>query len=232
MKALVFGGPGQRSWDSVEDPGIQEPDRRHREGRDDDDLRHGPAHPQGRRARGHGGPHPRPRGGRDGGRDRRGGDLAQGGRPRARARDHLLRALRAVQGGHGRALRGGRRDRLDLRAPDRRRAGRLRPRAVRRDVGPRRPGGRLRRAGPVPRRHPPDGLRDRRAERRCRARAHDRGRRRGPGRAGGDDDGRDRRRGADHRRRHRAVTARAREVLRRDPHGARRARTPRPRSSS
>jgi alcohol dehydrogenase len=25
MKALVFGGPGQRSWDSVEDPGIQEP---------------------------------------------------------------------------------------------------------------------------------------------------------------------------------------------------------------
>lgn len=25
MKALVFGGPGQRSWDSAEDPGIQEP---------------------------------------------------------------------------------------------------------------------------------------------------------------------------------------------------------------
>src|ERR1700754_3680578 len=25
MKALVFGGPGQRSWDNVEDPGIQEP---------------------------------------------------------------------------------------------------------------------------------------------------------------------------------------------------------------
>ena len=25
MKALVFGGPGQRSWDSVDDPGIQEP---------------------------------------------------------------------------------------------------------------------------------------------------------------------------------------------------------------
>jgi alcohol dehydrogenase len=25
MKALVFGGPGQRSWDSVEDPGIQDP---------------------------------------------------------------------------------------------------------------------------------------------------------------------------------------------------------------
>ena len=25
MKALVFGGPGERSWDTVEDPGIQEP---------------------------------------------------------------------------------------------------------------------------------------------------------------------------------------------------------------
>jgi alcohol dehydrogenase len=25
MKALVFGGPGQRSWDSVDDPGIQAP---------------------------------------------------------------------------------------------------------------------------------------------------------------------------------------------------------------
>jgi alcohol dehydrogenase len=25
MKALVFGGPGQRSWDSVDDPGIQDP---------------------------------------------------------------------------------------------------------------------------------------------------------------------------------------------------------------
>src|ERR1700709_788268 len=25
MKALVFGGPGQRSWDNVDDPGIQDP---------------------------------------------------------------------------------------------------------------------------------------------------------------------------------------------------------------
>jgi alcohol dehydrogenase len=25
MKALVFGGAGERSWDSVDDPGIQEP---------------------------------------------------------------------------------------------------------------------------------------------------------------------------------------------------------------
>src|SRR6476660_4606662 len=25
MKALVFGGAGQRSWDSVDDPGIQDP---------------------------------------------------------------------------------------------------------------------------------------------------------------------------------------------------------------
>src|ERR671916_214425 len=25
MKALVFGGPGQRSWDTADDPGIQDP---------------------------------------------------------------------------------------------------------------------------------------------------------------------------------------------------------------
>src|SRR3954465_11096023 len=25
MKALVYGGPGQRSWDTVDDPGIQDP---------------------------------------------------------------------------------------------------------------------------------------------------------------------------------------------------------------
>ena len=25
MKALVFGGPGEKAWDSVPDPGIQEP---------------------------------------------------------------------------------------------------------------------------------------------------------------------------------------------------------------
>src|SRR5687767_15824409 len=25
MKALVFGGPGKRSWDDVDDPGIQDP---------------------------------------------------------------------------------------------------------------------------------------------------------------------------------------------------------------
>ena len=65
------------------------------------------------------------------------------GRPRARARDHVVRALRAVQGRDGRALRGGRRDRLDLRPPDRRRAGGVRARPLRRDLGPPRPRGRL-----------------------------------------------------------------------------------------
>ena len=25
MKALIFGGPGQRSWESADDPGISEP---------------------------------------------------------------------------------------------------------------------------------------------------------------------------------------------------------------
>ena len=52
MKALVYHGPGQRSWDEVPDPVIVDPtdavvriDSLH-------DLRYRSAHPQGRRARG------------------------------------------------------------------------------------------------------------------------------------------------------------------------------------
>ena len=89
-----------------------------------------------------------------------------------------------------------------------------------------------RRAGPVPRRHPPDGLRDRRPERPRAAGRHDRRRRRRPGRPGGDDDRRDRRRGPDHRRRHGRVAAqaRARTSARRTRWSA--ATTPSARSSS
>ena len=69
MKALVYHGPGKRGWDSVADPGIVDPDRRRRADRHLDDLRHRPAHPQGRRARDHARHRARPRGGRN----RRGG---------------------------------------------------------------------------------------------------------------------------------------------------------------
>ena len=123
-------------------PRHQRADGRHRQGGRDDDLRHGPAHPQGGRAGGDRGPRPRPRGGRDGGRDGRRGQQPEEGRPRARARDHLVRPLRALQARDGRPLRGGRRDRLDLRPPHRRRAVRVRARPVRRDLGPRRARGR------------------------------------------------------------------------------------------
>ena len=210
MKALVFGGPGQRSWDTVDDPGIQEPtdvivkvDTTTICGTDLHILKGDvPAVPRAassamrRSAR-----WSRP------GR----GERPEKGRPRARARDHLVRALRAMQGRDGRALRGGRRDRLDLRPPDRRRAGRVR-------------------AGPYAETSVhvvPEGV----SESRCcssptssdgyeigvqngarQARRHDRGRRRRTGRPGGDDDRADRRRRPDHRGRTRQVTAQARQA--------------------
>ena len=143
MKALVFGGPGQRSWDTADDPGIQDPtdvivkvDTTTICGTDLHILK---------------GDVPAVTEGRILGHEAVGTVVETGaavivaeeGRPRARARDHVLRALRAVQGRDGGALRGGRRDRLDLRPPDRRRAGRVRARAVRRDVRPPRARGRV-----------------------------------------------------------------------------------------
>ena len=52
MKALVFHGPGQSAWQDVPDPDIEDADRRDRPRRRRHHLRHRPAHPQGRRARG------------------------------------------------------------------------------------------------------------------------------------------------------------------------------------
>ena len=98
MKALVFGGPGQRSWDSVEDPGIQDPtdvivkvETTTICGTDLHILK---------------GDVPAVTEGRILGHEAVGTVVETGaavsslkrGRPRARARDHLLRALRAVQG--------------------------------------------------------------------------------------------------------------------------------------
>ena len=150
------------------------------------DLRHRPAHPQGRRARGEAGDDPRPRGRRHGRRGRRGRDDDRAGRPRARLVHHLVRALPLLQGGPLRPLH--RRRRLDLRPPDRRPPGGVRPGAVRRHLRLQGAGRAERRAGALPRRHPSDGVRGRRAQRARRAGRHGRHRRRGPDRARGDHD--------------------------------------------
>ena len=211
MKALVFGGPGQRSWDNVDDPGIQEPtdvivkvDTTTICGTDLHILKGDvPAVTEGRilghEAVGHGG------------RDRRRGVVAEGGRPGARARDHVLRALRPVQGRDGRALRGGRRDRLDLRPPDRRRAGRVRARAR----TPRRPCTSCPRASRTSRSSssPTSSRRaTRSASRTARVEPGDTIAVVGAGPVGlaAMMTARDRRRGPDHRGRHRRVTAQAR----------------------
>ena len=52
MKAAVYHGPGERSWEEVPDPQPSGRHRRDRRRRRRHDLRHRPAHPQGRRARG------------------------------------------------------------------------------------------------------------------------------------------------------------------------------------
>ena len=64
MHALVYHGPGKKAWEEVPKPDDPGRHRRHRPRRRRHDLRHRPAHPQGRRPRGHRRPHPRPRGGR------------------------------------------------------------------------------------------------------------------------------------------------------------------------
>ena len=169
MKALVYHGPDQRSWDSVDDPGIIDPgdaivriDSSTICGTDlhilkgdvpEVDAGHG-ARPRGRR-------HDR------GGRPRR--QHVRRGRPRAGLVHQLLRALPLLQGGPLRPVPG--RRRLDLRPPDRRAAGRVRARAVRRQLGAQGARGAERRAGAVPRRHPADLLRGRRPQRRRCSRA-------------------------------------------------------------
>ena len=49
MKALVYHGPGQEAARRAADARNRRADRRHRQDHQDDDLRHRPAHPQGRR---------------------------------------------------------------------------------------------------------------------------------------------------------------------------------------
>ena len=133
MKALVYHGPGQRAWEDVPDPTIQAPtdaivkiDSSTICGTDLHILK-------GDVPEVTAGHDPRPRGRGHRRRDRQRRHDARAGRPRARLLHHVVRPLPLLQGGPLRALH--RRRRLDLRPPDRRPAGGVRPRAVRRHVG-------------------------------------------------------------------------------------------------
>ena len=187
MKALVYHGPGQRSWDTVPDPKLLEPtdaivriDTATICGTDLHILK-------GDVPEVHTGNDPWPRSGRHDRRDRFGCHDRRPRRPGARLVHHVVRALPVLQGRPLRALHRWRR--LDLRPHDRRPTGRVRSRAVRRHVGLQGAGGTLRRGRALPRGHPADGLRGRRSERRRPARRHRRGGRRRPDRARDDHDG-------------------------------------------
>ena len=125
MKALVYHGPGQRTWEDVPDPTIQAPtdaivkiDSSTICGTDLHILKGDVPEVQpgtilGHEAVGHRG------------RDRKRRHHARARRPRARLLHHLVRSLPVLQGRPLRALH--RRRRLDLRPPDRRAAGRATP---------------------------------------------------------------------------------------------------------
>ena len=165
------------------------------------DLRDRPAHPEGRRARGEAGHDPRSRGGRNDHRARLGGHDARRRRPRAGLLHQRMWPLQLLPRGPLRPVHRWRR--LDLRPPDRRPPGRVRPRPVRGHVRVQDPGGADGRAGALPRGHPSDRLRGRSPERPGGAGRHDRGRRRRPDRARDDHDGTAAHAGEDHRDRSR-----------------------------
>ena len=133
MRALVFHGPGAKSWDEVPDPKIEDDLDVVVRARLGHHLRHGPAHPQGRCAQ--------VRPGTVLGHEAVGEIVEVGSdvrtvRPREQGSGllhHRLRALlpTAVRAATASAGGGGG---WDPRPPDRRHPGRVRPRAVRRPV--------------------------------------------------------------------------------------------------
>ena len=163
MKALVYHGPGQRGWDSVEDPRLIDPtdiivrvDTTTICGTDlhilkGDVPETGPGTILGHEAVGtveEVGP---------------GVSRCRARRSRAYVMRELVRALPVLQGGTLWPVP--RRRRLDLRTPDQRPPSRVCPRSVRRHVGLQGPRAAHRRAGPVPGQHPSDLLRGRGVER-------------------------------------------------------------------
>ena len=212
MKALVYHGPGQKVWETVPDPVIQEPTdvivRIDSSTICGTDLHILKGDVPGGEAR----HDPRPRGGRDDHRARLGRHDARRRRPRARLLHHVMRPLQLLPRGPLWPVH--RRRRLDLRPPDRRPAGRVRPRSVRGHVRLQDPGGADRRAGAVPGGHPSDRIRGRGPERPGRAGRHGRGRRRRPDRARDDHDRAAAHAGEDHRDRSRRCTASLRARVR------------------
>ena len=222
MKALVYHGPGQRTWESAPDPSILEPtdaivriDSSTICGTDLHILK---------------GDVPEVKPGTILGHEAvgtvveigAGGDDDRRRRPRARLVHQLVRPLPVLQGGPVRPLQ--RRRRLDLRPPDRRPPGRVRPRAVRRHV-------RLQGArGPRPTSRccsSPTSCR-RRTRSACstarRARRHGRDRRRRPDRPRGDHDREAAHAGPDRRDRPRRRAAREGAGVRRRRHDQQRRR--------
>ena len=189
MKALVYHGPGSKTWEDVPDAAIQEPtdvvvrvDTTTICGTDLHIL-------QGDVAGGHRRPDPRARGGRHG-RLRSAtpsGQFAVGDRVLVPAITQCGRC-EYCHARHALALPDGRRDRLDLRPPDRRHAGRVGPGALRGHVAVRRARGRHQRAGDLPGRLAAHRVRGRGAGRPGAAGRHGGGGRRGRGRPVGDPD--------------------------------------------
>ena len=107
MKALVYHGPAQKAWELVADPTIETPTDAIVRITQLDDLRHRPAHPQGRRPRGDARYDPRPRGCRRRRRHRKRSHNPGRGRPRARLLHQLLRTLPLLQGSPLWPLHGG-----------------------------------------------------------------------------------------------------------------------------
>ncbi|CAA9483076.1 MAG: Threonine dehydrogenase and related Zn-dependent dehydrogenases, partial [uncultured Rubrobacteraceae bacterium] len=197
----VQGGPGHRA-----SHGRGGQDRHH------DHLRHRPAHPQGRRSDGDGGPYFRPRGGRHGGRGRHGRRGRPGGRSGARLVHLGLRAVRVLPAGFAEPVY--ERGWLDPGPPRGRDAGRIRAHALRGHQPLQGARGPHRRAGAVPGGHTAHRVRDR-GQKRPREAGRHRGRGRGrPRGVGGHHDGRALRAGQDRGRRPRRFAAGARPSTR------------------
>ncbi len=222
MKALVYHGPGQQSWDDVPDPVIRDPG--------DAIVRVDTTTICGTDLHIMKGDVP--------GRDRRAGSSAtRASAPCSRSAPSVRNVAvgdrviiscisscgvctycRSGNPSHCLADEGAVGHRLDPRPPDRRHPGRAGAHPVRRQLALQAPRGRARRRRRAAVRHLPDRLRDGHRVRPGQAGRHRRRRRRRPGRPGRDRHGRAARRSAGHRHRLRREPARRRQADRRDAH--------------
>ena len=213
MKALVYHGPGKRAWEEKPRPEIREPTDAIVRITDDDDLRHRPAHPEGRRPHGDRRPHPRPRGRRrhrGGGRRRHA--FQKGDQVLISCITSCGKCDFCRKGMYSHCRHGG----WILGQHDRRHPGRVRPHPARGHQPLPVPRGRRRGGAGDAERHPADRLRVRRAERPGEAGRHGGHRRRRADRARGAADGAVLLAGRDHHDRPRRQPARGGASARRD----------------